>query len=189
VTLHHGWVTAGVTMATTIVPAIGIKVTAVGLLVISVSSTTAQNANAVTHQRRRLAVQALVNVVPSRISATNDAMTRTITAGATGTVEIVAEILVTRGNSIIARPANVGTHQRQFQRKNVAQTPARSLSGKVTATATMEITISVATGTVVTAAGKAATSTSFLTAPSVCAKIPRNPKSVQRTANVVSHST
>lgn len=162
--------------------------TAAGRLVTSDNLTTAKSANARTHQRRRLAVQRLVNAVLRTLSETKGAMTRTITVDATGTVEIVAGILATRDNSHIVRPANVWTHQRQVPRKSVVE-PARPPRGKVMDAAMMEITIAVATGTLATAAAKAATSTSLITAQSVCAKIPRSRKSVRKAANVVSLPT
>jgi len=96
-----------VTTKTTIVPVIGIKVTAAETVATSVNTAIASNANVWTHQRKHLVARRLPSVVPRTLSETNDVMTRTITADAAGTVAIVVELVVTQGSLITVRPANV----------------------------------------------------------------------------------
>jgi len=104
-----GLVTVGATMTTTTAHVVGIKVTAAANLAIHVSMITAKRANASTHQRRRQVVKGPVIVVQSNILVTAGVMTRTTTAGATGTMAIVVALLVTRCSSSTVRPANVST--------------------------------------------------------------------------------
>lgn len=97
------------TTKTTIVPVIGIKVTAVETAVTSVNTGIVNSVNVWTHQRKQLVAPGLGNVVPKTMSVTNGVMTRTITVDAAGMVAIVVELVEIRGSSIIVMNANVGT--------------------------------------------------------------------------------
>merc|ERR1712187_1003093 len=177
---HHLWVTHGVMTRTTTAPVIGTRVTVAGLLETHVSSTTANSAHAATQQRKRKVAQRAVIVGSKITSGINDAMTRTTTADATGTVVIVAAKLAIRDSLTIAKPANVWT--RAKVPRTVVPGAARSNRTKVMGAATMETTTVAVTGMAVTAVGKAVTNINFLIARNANAKIPRKRKrSARRT--------
>jgi len=96
-----------VTTKTTIVPVIGIKVTAAETVATNVNTAIAKSVNAWTRLRKHLVARRLASVAPRSMSETNDVMIRTITADAAGTVAIVVELAVIHGSSSTARTANV----------------------------------------------------------------------------------
>merc|ERR1711939_805911 len=181
VCMLHGLATVDAMTRTTTARAIGIKAIAAEKVATSVSTSTVKSANAWTQPRRRPDVQRAASAVPRVSSATSDATMKTITAAATGTVATVVEKVVTQGNSLIVRLANVWI--RQMQRKSAAAN-TQALASRVTNAATMEIITVDVTGTMVTAAEKVVTSTNLLIAKNANAKIPRNRKSVRRMENV-----
>jgi len=94
------------------VHATGTRATAAEKVATVSSLSIAANVHALTHQRKRMVAQAPASVVPKPILETNDVMTRTTIAGATGTMEIVVAKLAIISSSLIARNANVWTRQR-----------------------------------------------------------------------------
>lgn len=185
----HMLETPGVTTKTTTVAVIGMKATAVELVVTTVNSPIATSVHVRTQHWRHLAAPILASAVCLTLPETNDVMMKTITADAAGTVAIVVEILVIRGSSLIARSASVAIRHCQTPSPSATE-PAATISGKMTSAATMGITTAVVIGTVVTAAGKAATSTSLTIVQSVYAKIPhKQPINVQGTEHVVTPAT
>lgn len=99
------------TMKTTIVPVIGIQVTAVETVVTSGNSGIVNSVHVWTHQRKHLVAPGLASVVPKTMSVTNGVMTRTITVDAAGMVAIVVELVEIRGSTIIVVNANVKTRR------------------------------------------------------------------------------
>jgi len=183
----NGLVMADVTTTTTTVDATGTRATAAERVATVFSLSTARTVNALTHPRKRKVAQALAVVVPKPILETNDVMTRTTIAGATGTTEIAVANLAIISSSRIARLANVWTRLRRKTRKNRAMEPAPPLDGKVTNAVTTGITTAVAAGTVATAVERVVTNYSIHIAPNASAKILRKLSSVQGPRHVLSN--
>jgi len=183
----NGLVMADVTTRTTTVDATGMRATVAERAATACSSSIAPHVHALIHPRKRKVVQALAVVVQKRTLETNDVMTRTTIAGATGTTEIVVAKLAIISSSRIARLANVWTRLRRNQaRKMRAMEPAQPLDGKVTNAVTTGTTTAVAAGTVVTAVARVVTPYSIHIALNATAKILRKLSSVQGPRNVLS---
>jgi len=105
----NGLVMADVTTRTTTVDATGMRATVAERAATACSSSIAPHVHALIHPRKRKVVQALAVVVQKRTLETNDVMTRTTIAGATGTTEIAVANLAIISSLRIARLVNVWT--------------------------------------------------------------------------------
>lgn len=179
---------ADVTTKTTTVDATGTRATAAERVATVFSLSTAPPVHALTHRRKRKVAQAPAVVVPKPILETNDVMTRTTIAGATGTTEIAVAKLAIISSSRIVRLANVWIRQRRNPqtRKIRAMEAAQPLDGKAINAVTTGTTTAVAAGTVVTAVEKVVTLYSIHIALNASAKILRKLLSVQEPRNVPS---